>query len=259
MGCCVFLAISRTSAETIECKWVNQGGWKLSPFPYYCHQINFYITQKDEIVTSIKTPHNTGKSGQDVDGLYIGHGTYHYLPANIEEFFPDLKAFWVSNTGLKEIKPCHLSAYKNLREFHVDNCLIEVVESDLFINNPKLEYVSFQSNKIKYVAENVLKPLMPIIQIYFNDNHCINQQSNSEVEFTALQKTLLVQCPPKIKSSSNGACRLSNVCEKIAEHEAEARRLKSLYGSECSQYDDNFHNNQDHENWISLTTPNYIQ
>lgn len=124
---------STTSSDTIQCRWVNQGGCVLSPFPYYCHAINYYSTQPNEVITIVLTPHQTGKSGTDVDGIYFGGGTYHYLPLNIDEHFPNLKAFWVTGTGLIEIKSCHLKSYSNLGEFHVDNSDIEVIESSAYV------------------------------------------------------------------------------------------------------------------------------
>lgn len=230
------MTLSLTSSDTIQCTWHNQGGWVLSPFPYYCHAINYYATQRNEIITKVLTPHNVGKTGADVDGIYYGGGTFHYLPLNIDEFFPSLKAFWVTGTGLKEIKSCHLKSYVNLREFHIENCAIEVIESDLFIHNPKLEYVSLHSNKIKYVENNVIQPLSKSIHIDFNKNLCVDLKSNNDAQFRQLEHILEANCKPTHSFVPKGACFSSNTCSKIDRLQNELNSLRLEHG--CATYID---------------------
>lgn len=216
----------QASSDTLECQWLNQGGWRLKPFPYYCHLINFYATQNDEIIVKVITPHHSGKTGSNVDGLYVGGGTYHYLPSNIPEFFPNLKAFWIYNTGLKEIKPRHISSYSGLREFSIENCLIEVVEKEMFAGNPALEFVSFANNKIKSVGESVLNPLNKNIPINFSSNLCVSKTSGNQGQFNELQRILSDKCPPKPVEAGDLSCKSLDWCGKIASLENDIKLVQ---------------------------------
>lgn len=159
----------------------------------------FLSTRDDDIILKFATPHEENKTGTDVDGLYIANGVYQYLPININEYFPNLKAIWVQHTGLKEIKPCHLSAYKDLREISIQQNEIETLDNDLFAKNKKLEYINLSNNKIKYVDANIFRNLDATLFIVIRivKNPCIDEVANTPAKITALKTILQDQCPSK--------------------------------------------------------------
>jgi hypothetical protein len=192
-----FLTDLELSHETIRCKWQNQGGWILSSSIYFCQFTKFDTTIKCRTITTLATPHLAGKSGNDVEGMYIGSGVYNYLPKNIKEFFPNLTAFWVYKIGLKQVLPSDVQPFPNLREFRIEFCDLEAIEPKLFANNLELKYVSFKGNKIKTVAHDLFSTLASNIYINMDRNVCINSVSTYLADVKA---NVFNNCPDKTQS-----------------------------------------------------------
>lgn len=119
----------------------------------------------------------------------------------------------------------------------MDNCDIETIESDLFANNLKLEYVDLSSNKIKYVGENFIKSLTASMTIYFGKNICIDRNSKNIEQFTKLQAVIADRCTPKPKATkvvAGPTCYSADICFRIAKLEEELDALKAEFASQCN-------------------------
>ena len=143
-----------------------------------CYAENVNITSRHEEVTSV----NGRTEPTNLQGLEIVHQTVNYLPKGINKFFPNLKGLVVENSKLKSLKKDDLKSLKQLVYVNFVGNDLESLDGDLFEFNPKLKFIGFGSNKIKYVCGFLLI------------NLSINAGATSSSEILAVLQTLKSQC-----------------------------------------------------------------
>lgn len=73
---------------------------------------------------------------------------------------------------LKEVSSEDLRPFPKLKRFFIPGNEVEVLEGDLFINNPLLEYVAVQENKIMHVDHSTFKILKNLQWLQYENNPC---------------------------------------------------------------------------------------
>lgn len=131
----------------------------------------------DVTVTSISGTHLSGKSDDDVVGFRADGKTVNYFPEGLENFFKAEKILFINiwSSGLKEIHANDLAPYINVKFISFSDNELEVIEHDLFKNNPQLEIIGFPRNKIKTVDTTVFNALPNLTSLYMNSNECIDK------------------------------------------------------------------------------------
>lgn len=116
------------------------------------------------------------------------------MPKEIEKFFPDLEAIKIIMSNLKSIKKADLKPFSKLKELCLGKNDLETLDSDLFEFNRELRFVSFYQNKLKFIGEDILKPLKKLEDARFMYNCCISQEALKSSDIPELVDSLTKQC-----------------------------------------------------------------
>jgi len=184
-----------TQSASFQCLYSNSS-WGVLGSTYYCLvQNSLNITTLDAAqVDSITGTHLTGFNNSNVEVFQIYSGQIHYFPRGLTNFFKNLKAIHISNTGLKEIHQHDLKDFPKLTHLYLYYSNLEIVEENLFEFNPNLEYIDLWPNKITHIDPNVFDKLTKLKILYFVSNTCININANNVTEVQNLITVARSQC-----------------------------------------------------------------
>ncbi|CRK89641.1 CLUMA_CG003375, isoform A [Clunio marinus] len=155
----------------------------------------------------------------DVKSFYIYRSpACHFIPQGISNNFRNLTVLVLSYTGLKSLTNEDLKPFKQLRGLYVDNNLLETLETDLFMYNPKLREISFNENKIKRIAFNILDKLVMLQKAEFYRNHCIDMGAETFHQLENLKLVLKKKFKPRKRILENFDETLE-YCKALYEHE----------------------------------------
>jgi len=152
-----------------------------------------------------------GATNNDVSGVYIYHSPklVQFTAASVSNEFKNVIVLKIAATQLKEISSNPIKWLENLIEFRINDSPLQTLPGDLFENTPKLEYVSFRSNRIKYIGKDLMRPLDNIKFIDFRGNETINlyhgineDVSNPGVTLKKLKTVMRKQCRQKYLATS---------------------------------------------------------
>jgi hypothetical protein len=135
-----------------------------------CYLRDQFLTEPNEAVTSI----NDGSISiyKEVNVLRISR-SYSKIPEGIEKFFPNIEALILQD--LISLKKSDLAPFSNLKVLIADYNRFEFLEEDLFASNLELQFIFFHGNPLKFVSENILKPLTKLETVQFTKNFCIDK------------------------------------------------------------------------------------
>jgi len=179
---CTFHIVD-SSSETLQADiWENQ----------YKHKRN--ITNDDVTAISIR---NSPK----IDKL---------LAIAVNDTFKNIRALVIISTGLKEISMNAFIGLESLTELQIErNKNLVSLPGDLFQNMPRLQYISFRNNNIKFIGKDLLKPQNEIKFIDLRGNVTINAhhgthkyETNPGVTLKELSIMIRKRCQPMNPVSS---------------------------------------------------------
>jgi hypothetical protein len=182
----------------INC-WFHIGTSGIAPFNYYqCDTVGVNI-QSYSTLTGATGLHMPRKTNLNVKRLNIDHQVVYYIPAGLENIFPNLIAIRIAFCQLKTISASNLSPFPNLVEINFPFNDIEILPADLFsVAGKKAQYVDFGGNKITKTGKDVLQGLSsPVFQsINFGGNTCVNLNvgPNDTVSLNNLQALMNANC-----------------------------------------------------------------
>lgn len=191
----------------------------------------------------IRVPHteiesinsNNETSDSSVLGFWIENEIAHYLPRNIEKFFPALKAFGVSNTGLKQLTKFDLQPFPKLLRLAFFRTQLEYLEADVFMYSIKVQSITLTDNNLFIIGHNIFEPLLHLtyadIEIRCQKSKCEHGRSC----FTEMTNDLKRNCPSDsvVSNFKRDIQNLENMLK--ASEERENALLKK---NDCLQYDD---------------------
>lgn len=120
-----------------------------------------------------------------------------FLPRGIEKFFPQVQGISISNSKLKSITKHDLEAFKDLKEFFLQQTELEALEKDVFEFNGELRGVSIKNNsKLRLVGEDILDSLSKLEVVNFQFNQCIDEIAADQIKIAELQNHLIEKCSP---------------------------------------------------------------
>jgi hypothetical protein len=147
-------------------------------------------------VTTFSGSSKPGKTISDVRSLIIRDKTCPYFPRQLEKFVPDLEMVVIERSSLREIKNVDLKPLQKLRFLYLSNNILDTLENHLFEGNSKLEIVNFDSNNIRSIGFQILKPLASLKEVSLLNNQCINEVASNSTAIANLKKNLVVKCSP---------------------------------------------------------------
>jgi hypothetical protein len=118
----------------------------------------------------------------------------NFLPSSFEKFFNKIQVFFIHSVQLKEILVKDLKPFSELTRLYMYNGNLEVLPKNLFAFNTKLKFIDFETNKLKFIALDILKPLTNLVKALFTGNSCIDESANTKSELIALQTKLNKNC-----------------------------------------------------------------
>jgi hypothetical protein len=198
----LFLFISlivKHEAIVIEC------GFKDSYYGYKCEAKSLHITARDgdRYVKRIYGQNLERKSYDDAKVFYSGYMTVNYFPQNLENVLRGLDTIQIDHANLKEITKSDLRPFGDrLRNLWLGSNDIEIIEADLFLFNPNIEWIFLEYNKIKNVESGAFGRLQKLHNLNFINNPCYSGEASDKptvaflianIEFKCEQTSFMLQ------------------------------------------------------------------
>lgn len=188
----LLFGLQSASAINFKCEYVKSSWYVVGDI------INCYGKQVDIRVpqTEIESINDNDTSvDSSVKGFWIENEVTHYLPKNIEKFFPALTAFGVSKSGLKELTKFDLQPFPELKRIAFYGNQLEYLEADVFMYNKKISSISLTDNNLFIIGHDIFEPLKELyyaqVEIRCQNTKCESGRSC----FDNLTRDLKKNCP----------------------------------------------------------------
>lgn len=231
---CLFVFIGNINAVIFNCNFYIEFGGYVGDV-YTCKP---EVTNSNQlhVLEAVKGTHLEGRENQNVEALYVLAQTLHYLPNNLGNFFPNLRAIWCHESQLLKISAETLKPFPNLMEFGARNNALETLDGDLFKYTPKLKWIYFSSNLIQHVGYDLMTDLIDLQNAIFLKNPCINVTANGFLEIQELNMQLPRKCRCAVKCSlGNDVQELQNKIDVLEELNIQQRTKQSKLDAETEE------------------------
>lgn len=169
------------------------------------------LSSDDYTVTKVIGHHQRGYTSNEVTGIDGRSKTIQRFLIDLTRFFPNLDTIFFEK-GMTEIHKEELAYYPKLKKLYLSFNELEVIESDLFINNPNLELVYLGVNKIHTVYPKVFDGLTKMTSLRFQNNTCYDGQvDHNRNEAVKFAQNIYKHCAP---STAAGQCESEIVTVK---------------------------------------------
>ncbi|KAJ6647838.1 hypothetical protein Bhyg_03061 [Pseudolycoriella hygida] len=158
------LFITFGNALDLECEYVNSN-WYIVGTVKNCYARNVTIQSPDQLVDSVNGDNKM--TLEDVIGFWVENEICHYIPQKIVAFMPNLKAFGLSNAGLRTISKFDIAPFPDLVRLALYGNKLEYIDGDLFSLNTKIQSLNLEDNNLLVINGPILKPLKFLNQIIF--------------------------------------------------------------------------------------------
>lgn len=168
-----------------------------SPEVYMCESIIESVGDF-KTVTQIIGNHQPGRNDFDVKAFSVVNQYLLEFPLNVSNFFPKLESIRVFQSKLKRISRSDLESFTDLKELDLTYNDIEIINSDLFQSNLKMEAIAFNLNPLKHVAHHVFDHLPNLSTLDFRFTRCVNATATANSPMTTFEVIFEIfrQCPP---------------------------------------------------------------
>jgi hypothetical protein len=96
----------------------------------------------------------------------------NFFPTNLTNFYPNLKAIWISYSNVSSLCSRDLRQLTQLRFLYIHSGGITHMSAGLFANNKHLEYFGIRANPIHHVDVGTFSSLENLHTLYFVENSC---------------------------------------------------------------------------------------
>jgi len=103
----------------------------------------------------------------------------------------ELEGLWIFENQIKVLPKKLLSRLVKLRQFSASVNQIEVIDSDFFANNKKLQFIYLDNNKLKFIPVDFTKSER-LNYLNLHGNVCINNHSGRDL--TEIQRAINANC-----------------------------------------------------------------
>ncbi|KAL7010819.1 hypothetical protein ACKWTF_013960 [Chironomus riparius] len=183
----------------LECDFINHASGDYIPIGtvYTCRVKNdLNIDSPGMAITSVSTNHSSGKTHDDVQGIYDQNGgkNIQFFPRGLDKIFKNIIMIDLNNGRIKEIHQIDLKVFPKLEALDLYDNDIQVIEAGTFDFNPNLKVI-WLTNKILHVESNVFESLNGLIYLYLPSNPCIDKSArNSLIEVNNLAQEAYAMC-----------------------------------------------------------------
>ncbi|CAH1735243.1 unnamed protein product [Chironomus riparius] len=193
---CLFSIIKYSKSVNIKCNFI-WSTYSSVDTVYTCKVTNdLRITQPDDaVIEDVSGTHLSGYDNDNVNAFHVDNKTMGYFPKDLDKFFKNLKAIYIINNKINQISHTHLKPLQNLVFLSLFRNQIEILEDGLFDNNPDMQVLWYESNKIIHVGKSVFNNMNNLTYLVFDSNLCINAGAhNSHTDVQILVESLKTKC-----------------------------------------------------------------
>ena len=145
---------------------------------YTCNAENVTTTFNDRNVTEISGVHLAGMDNNAVRFLSIFHQNCHFIPRNLDQFFPNLEDLTIRKSNIQFLLTGDLDGLNKLKTFDVASNPIDHIGEDFFSGHSSLTSISFHYCNIKKVDFGAFNDLKNLSDIDFEFNECIDSRQD---------------------------------------------------------------------------------
>lgn len=214
-----------SEALVLQCSYTMRDAWTL-PDLYTCIA-NVSFTGDVRHITEVSQNHMPGRTNNDVTGILIFNQNVPFIPRNISNFFSNIEAFEVVDTGLTEINRDEIFSFADLKQINLSQNQIREIGNGLFEGNPKMTAISLVNNPIRNIAHNVFDHLNQLTNLNVLTTTCINTSADTRVNVESIIFQVSVQCPPTFKMIEERMLKGDDFQSRINEQVAERTSLLS--------------------------------
>lgn len=143
------------SAINLKCEYVTSS-WYVVGDVKNCYGKQVDIQDRLMEIESVND--NSINADSCVKGFWIKKEVMHYLPKSIAKFFPELTAFGVMDSGLKELTKFDMQPFPELIRLAFYGNKLVYLEADVFIYNRKVKSISLTDNNLFIIGPDILEP-----------------------------------------------------------------------------------------------------
>lgn len=143
-------------------------------YTYKCIVSNEDLTEGLKI-QNFNGDHHPGKTNKDVTIVFFEGCKLQHFPRDLRRFFPKIAVIQIIECNLNEITKEDLQGYPDLIYFGIIDNELSYLPGNLFEYTPKVEFIDFSLNKIKWIGPMIFEPLINVegINLKYNQNiHC---------------------------------------------------------------------------------------
>jgi hypothetical protein len=160
-------SLDSSSAIAVTCTYVNAA-------LLYSSQVYRCIVGSKQLfdgsrqtITAVSGRHRKGMDVTKVNGIeFSGISNMHLMPRGIDVVFPRTVFIYVTGCNLREITKDDLKPFPQLKYLNIDNNNIKVIESQLFMHNPRLEVIWIRPNPIEHIDPHVFSGLNKLKDLF---------------------------------------------------------------------------------------------
>lgn len=188
-----------------------------------------FDTSQDKLIESV-IAWPISRDVKEITQFYIEHLNAVHFPGNLNAHFPDLESVILWDSRVRFIDNFDLRWLPKLKFLRLDDNLIEVLQTDLFLHNSQLLEIHVQNNKLKFIGARILAPLTDLRFANFKSNHCIDDKSSSTMDLETLKRNIDDNCASNeflLKKNSDFIKKLVALNYTIADLTAAKAKLET--------------------------------
>lgn len=132
------------------------------------------IEREDNKSIEIIGEHEEGRNDEDVVGVVFQNKVLKRIPRGLGHKFKNLQFLQLVRCHIETVRMDDFLELTGLKGLWMDENFITLLPDDLFSNSQGIQILSFYKNKLKYIGENVLKPLKNLKRANFLGNTMID-------------------------------------------------------------------------------------
>lgn len=141
--------------------------------------------------------HSSSKSNDDVKGIFIMDQTLENIPMGLDNFFKNVEALQIYNSGLKVIRSEDIQQFHNLEVLSLFKNELTTIDGNLFVFNQRLKFLELTENKLEHVGSELFEGLNYLDDVRFLRNPCVDKSAATREDIQSLNLRLPLLCPEK--------------------------------------------------------------
>lgn len=212
----VLSLIVTTNALILDCTYSVVNVWMVNNL-YTCTARVIFVGEL-QFITDVSTNHMAGRNNSDVKGVQIRSQPLESIPFGLVNFFPNLESIDMSSSTVKTVSKRAFEGLKKIKQLHMNDCKVQVIESDLFTESPTWIAISFNRNLVRHVGYGAFDNLPNLTHIHFTGTTCINEVTTTLAATEIIKFRFIVNCPPTFKMTETKIIR-GNQLQGQTEHQ----------------------------------------